>query len=131
MNCIEFPDLSIPLIITTSIMQKRSVFKGLETLIIKESNRIEALKSEMLKYGACLEKKDNQVFIKSDKLKPPKKIFDTYNDNRIAMSIAPLALKFPYIIMNNIDVIKKSYPNFWNDLKEVGFIISPVTDLNS
>ena len=71
------------------------------------------------------------MFIKSDKLKPPKKIFDTYNDHRIAMSIAPLALKFPYIIMNNIDVIKKSYPNFWNDLKEVGFIISPVTDLNS
>ena len=131
MNCIEFPDLSIPLIITTSIMQKRSVFKGLETLIIKESNRIEALKKEMSKYGVYLEEKDNQVFIKSDKLSPPKKIFDTYNDHRIAMSIAPLALKFPYITMNNIDVVKKSYPNFWNDLEEVGFIISPLTDLNS
>ncbi|MEE2954280.1 MAG: 3-phosphoshikimate 1-carboxyvinyltransferase [Bacteroidota bacterium] len=130
-NCIEFPDLSIPLIITTSIMQKRSVFKGLETLIIKESNRIEALKKEMSKYGVYLEEKDNQVFIKSDKLSPPNKIFNTYNDHRIAMSIAPLALKFPYIIINNIDVVKKSYPNFWNDLEKVGFIISPLTDLNS
>ena len=131
MNCIEFPDLSIPLIITTSIMQERSVFKGLETLIIKESNRIEALKKEMSKYGVYLEAKDNQVFIKSKKLSPPKKIFNTYNDHRIAMSIAPLALRFPYIIMNNIDVVKKSYPNFWNDLEKVGFIISPLTDLNS
>ena len=130
-NCIEFPDLSIPLIITTSIMQKRSVFKGLETLIIKESNRIEALKKEMSKYGVCLEEKDNQIFIRSDKLSPPNKIFNTYNDHRIAMSIAPLALKFPYIIINNIDVVKKSYPNFWNDLEKVGFIISPLTDLNS
>ena len=130
-NCIEFPDLSIPLIITTSIMQKRSVFKGLETLIIKESNRIEALKKEMSKYGVYLEEKDNQIFIRSDKLSPPNKIFNTYNDHRIAMSIAPLALKFPYIIINNIDVVKKSYPNFWNDLGKVGFIISPLTDLNS
>lgn len=129
-NCVEVPDLAIPLIITLSITQNKSRFNGLETLAIKESNRIKALKIEMLKYGTFLDERQGEISIQSSDVRVPKQIFNTYNDHRIAMSIAPLALVFPVVIINNIDVVKKSYPNFWSDLKKVGFKISPVTDLN-
>ena len=53
---------------------------------------------------------------------------ETYNDHRIAMSFAPLCLAYGEIEIQNIEVVSKSYPNFWDDLKKGGFIISPSTD---
>jgi 3-phosphoshikimate 1-carboxyvinyltransferase len=56
------------------------------------------------------------------------KIIKTYNDHRMAMSFAPMCLAFEELQINNPEVVNKSYPNFWNDLINSGFIISPLSD---
>ena len=59
------------------------------------------------------------------------KIIETYKDHRMAMSFAPLSLKFGEIQINNAEVVSKSYPNYWEDLQSGGFTISPSTDSNN
>lgn len=93
---------------------------GLHTLKIKETDRLEALKAELTKLGAA-------VSITSDSLRlQPSTHFnqnvciDTYNDHRMAMAFAPLALKIPLSI-NDAEVVSKSYPGFWADLESLGF----------
>ncbi len=93
---------------------------GLHTLKIKETDRLEALKTELTKLGAA-------VSITSDSLRlQPSTHFnqnvciDTYNDHRMAMAFAPLALKIPLSI-NDAEVVSKSYPGFWADLESLGF----------
>jgi 3-phosphoshikimate 1-carboxyvinyltransferase len=108
---------------------------GLHTLKIKETDRLEALKTELTKLGAeisvtndSLHLKPNDLF-KSGNSHPlegcPKGGVDTYQDHRMAMAFAPLALKVP-VIINNAEVVSKSYPNFWNDLALIGIIGSEV-----
>ena len=93
---------------------------GLHTLKIKETDRLEALKNELTKLGA-----DVSVTNDSLTLEPSEKINEnisikTYQDHRMAMAFAPLALKVP-IIIEEAEVVSKSYPTFWDDLKSVGF----------
>ena len=92
---------------------------GLHTLKIKETDRLEALKEELTKLGAEI-----SVTNESLHLKPSRNIIQnvsikTYNDHRMAMAFAPLALKVPIIILNS-EVVSKSYQNFWKDMKQVG-----------
>ena len=101
---------------------------GLHTLKIKETDRLEALKNELTKLGA-------NVSVTNDSLtlEPSEKINEnisikTYQDHRMAMAFAPLALKVP-IIIEEAEVVSKSYPTFWDDLKSVGFTIT--TNCNS
>lgn len=82
---------------------------GLQTLKNKESNRVVAVNKE-------LEKLDSNRIIR------------THKDHRMAMSFASLCLKFGELQINNVEVVNKSYPNFWNDLIKGGFIISPLSD---
>ena len=82
---------------------------GLKTLKYKETNRIIAVETEL------------------EKLNSSKNI-ETYKDHRMAMSFAPLCLKFGELKINNSEVVNKSYPNFWEDLKKSGFTIAPSTD---
>lgn len=96
---------------------------GLHTLPIKETDRLAALQTEMSKFGA-------KVAIDSESLtlQPTKKInsgvdVDTYNDHRMAMAFGPLALKTD-LIVNDAGVVSKSYPDFWKDLKTLGFGVS-------
>ncbi|MCK6608292.1 MAG: 3-phosphoshikimate 1-carboxyvinyltransferase, partial [Flavobacterium sp.] len=102
---------------------------------IKETDRLEALKTELTKLGAeisvtndSLHLKPNDLF-KSGNSHPlegcPKGGVATYQDHRMAMAFAPLALKVP-VIINNAEVVSKSYPDFWNDLALVGIIGSEV-----
>ena len=99
------------------------VLTGLKTLLIKETNRLLALKNEIKKLGT-------KVTITDDSLSfsIPNKIIDnvsidTYQDHRMAMSFAPLSL-LTNISINNPDVVSKSYPNFWNDLEKIGVKIN-------
>ena len=108
-NLIENPDLYQPLKCTLKANNIDAKFIGIQTLKNKETDRILAVKRE-------LEKIDTT------------KIIDTYNDHRMAMSFAPLALKFGELQINDIQVVNKSYPDFWNDMIKAGFIISPLTD---
>lgn len=94
---------------------------GLHTLKIKETDRLEALKTELGKLGAQIKVSNKELW-----LAPTTKInkniaIATYNDHRMAMAFAPLALKVP-IQINNAEVVSKSYPDFWEDLKKVGVI---------
>ena len=108
-NLIETPDLYQPIKCTLFAKKINSTLSGTQTLKNKETNRIMAVKKETKKLNT-------------------NKIIDTYNDHRMAMSFAPMCLVFEELQINNTEVVNKSYPNFWYDLKKAGFIISPLFD---
>jgi len=107
-NLINTPDLYQPLKCTLFAKNLTTEFLGLQTLKDKETNRIKAVEKELLKLDTTKE-------------------ITTYKDHRMAMSFAPLCLKYDPLQINDVEVVDKSYPNFWNDLKEGGFIITPLT----
>ena len=92
---------------------------GLHTLKIKETDRLVALKTELEKLGASVIIDDNSFHLeKSSSINSDSKI-NTYQDHRMAMAFAPLAIRTD-ITINNAEVVSKSYPNFWNDLQKTG-----------
>lgn len=130
LNLSDTPDLAPTLIVGCLLKNQPFRIDGLDNLRIKECDRIEALQSEALKLGyiltqpkeGCLEWKGK----KCDVQHPI--VIDTHNDHRIAMAFAPAALVFDEIYIDNPQVVNKSYPNYWNDLQEAGFVIEPVDD---
>ncbi len=119
-NC---PDIAQTIAVTCFGLGIGCHLTGLHTLKIKETDRLEALKNELTKLGA-------NVSVTNDSLtlEPSEKINEnisikTYQDHRMAMAFAPLALIVP-IIIEEAEVISKSYPTFWDDLKSVGFTIT-------
>jgi len=103
-------------------------FTGLKTLKIKETDRIAALQNELLKFGAkIIEPKDGELswYGKIDStIKEEMPTIKTYHDHRMALSFAPMALAGFNLQIENPMVVTKSYPDFWDDLKVVGFEIS-------
>lgn len=93
---------------------------GLHTLKIKETDRLSALKIEMEKLGANVAITDDSLELLPVSELSSDIVIDTYNDHRMAMAFAPLALKTP-IIINDSGVVSKSYPDFWNDLESLKF----------
>jgi 3-phosphoshikimate 1-carboxyvinyltransferase len=96
---------------------------GLHTLKIKETDRLEALKIELLKLGAKISITNDSLTIEPFTILHSDIEITTYKDHRMAMSFAPLALKTS-IIIEEAEVVIKSYPTFWEDLKSIGFNIS-------
>jgi 3-phosphoshikimate 1-carboxyvinyltransferase len=93
---------------------------GLHTLKIKETDRLEALNTELTKLGCAISVTDKTLLINpTDKINKEVAI-DTYNDHRMAMAFAPLALK-TQLFINDAEVVSKSYPDFWNDMKTLQF----------
>ena len=108
----------------------------LKTLKIKETDRIIALRNELEKLGGVVTVGDDKLLIKASELQSNtgkyKTLFkdatiETYNDHRMAMSFAPLALVFGHINILNPEVVNKSYPRFWEDLKTAGFTVTSRT----
>lgn len=100
-------------------------FSGLGSLKIKETDRIIALKSELRKLGFVIHDKDGcELIWDGERCEATMEPIDTYEDHRMAMAFAPLAIKFPGLRINNPQVVTKSYPNFWNDLRTAGFTIT-------
>jgi len=98
---------------------------GLHTLKIKETDRLEALKTELTKLGAKVSVTGESLTLEpSAKINPDISI-KTYQDHRMAMAFAPLGLKTSLFI-EEAEVVSKSYPTFWNDLKSIGFEISEI-----
>ena len=95
---------------------------GLHTLKIKETDRLEALKIELSKLGANITVSNESLKLEASKLIHSDIKIKTYQDHRMAMAFAPLALKVP-IIIQDADVVSKSYPDFWSDLNSIGFDI--------
>jgi len=116
------PDLAQTVIVVCAALGHDATFTGLETLKIKETDRIAALQNELAKIGVKLIEKGQVYKLDcSEKQIPGKILIDTYDDHRMAMAFAPLALVVPEVEVEDYMVVEKSYPAFWEDLKKVGF----------
>jgi 3-phosphoshikimate 1-carboxyvinyltransferase len=114
------PDLAQTVAVVCAAKGITGLFTGLESLRIKETDRITALQLELRKIGADLQEEGSQwKLIPSIKL-PSTAEFLTYKDHRMAMAFAPLATKMN-IVIENPGVVKKSYPRFWDDIKRFNF----------
>ena len=123
-DLVNAPDIAQTIAVSCYGMGVGCHLTGLHTLKIKETDRLVALETELSKLGA-----DIQVTNDSLHLKPrtgaivPHVAIDTYHDHRMAMAFAPLGLLVP-ITINEPDVVSKSYPEFWSDLEDLGFVLS-------
>jgi 3-phosphoshikimate 1-carboxyvinyltransferase len=117
----DCPDLAQTVAVVCAARNVTGFFTGLESLRIKETDRIAALQNELRKIGADLIEDDPEHWrlIPSGSL-PVSASFNTYKDHRMAMAFAPLATQMQ-IEIQDPGVVKKSYPNFWNDMTAVGF----------
>ena len=114
------PDIAQTIVVSCLGLGIGCHLTGLHTLKIKETDRLEALRIELTKLGANISvTNDSLTLVASDAINHNVKIA-TYNDHRMAMAFAPLALKVP-IIIENAEVVSKSYPDFWEDMKKLGF----------
>lgn len=120
-NC---PDIAQTIAVTCFGLGMGCHLTGLHTLKIKETDRLEALKNELTKLGATVSITDESLTLVKNSLplEGLGKVIKTYQDHRMAMAFAPLALKVP-IIIEEAEVVSKSYPTFWDDLKSVGIQI--------
>lgn len=117
------PDIAQTIAVTAFGLGIGCQLTGLHTLKIKETDRLEALKKELSKLGAAISVTNESLRIEPSKSINSNQNIATYNDHRMAMAFAPLALK-TNINIENAEVVSKSYPDFWNDLIILGFEIS-------
>ena len=129
LDLIDTPDLAQTIVVTCFGLGTSCFLCGLQTLNIKETERLNALKNELTKLGAKLD--ITEISLKLYKSKEFRKniTINTYQDHRMAMSFAPLALIIP-IFIENPSVVVKSYPHFWNDLIKAGFKIKSTQKYN-
>lgn len=116
------PDIAQTIVVTCLGLGIGCHLTGLHTLKIKETDRLEALKIELTKLGANISVTNDSLTLVASKTINHNINIATYNDHRMAMAFAPLGLKVP-IVIDNAEVVSKSYPDFWEDLKKLGFII--------
>ncbi|RFZ85338.1 3-phosphoshikimate 1-carboxyvinyltransferase [Mucilaginibacter terrenus] len=122
----ECPDLAQTVIVVCAALGHEATFTGLETLKIKETDRVLALQTELAKIGVKLTEKGQVYKLDCSEKHIPENVFiNTYDDHRMAMAFAPLASVIPQLEIEDADVVEKSYPAFWDDLKSVGFNASP------
>ena len=118
------PDLAQTFVVTCALQNITFRFTGLQTLKIKETDRIAALICEMKKLGYVLhEAEDSILYWDGERCERSGEAIDTYEDHRMAMAFAPACLVMDNICINNPQVVSKSYPRYWDDLKAAGFII--------
>ena len=125
LNLVSSPDLAQTIAVTCFGLGIACDLTGLHTLKIKETDRLEALRIELTKLGANISVTNESLTLVASKEINLNVKIATYNDHRMAMAFAPLALKVP-IIVNDAEVVSKSFPSFWEDLKTVGFKINKV-----
>jgi len=120
----DCPDLTQTILVIAAVHKIKLKISGVESLKIKETDRLLAMKKELSKIGCdfyeesnfwILDVRDNEIDNNIS--------FDTYNDHRMAMALAPIA-SIKKIYINNPEVVVKSYPNYWEDLQKIGFIIT-------
>jgi len=124
----ECPDLAQTVAVYCAALGIPAQFTGLQTLRRKETDRIAALQNELAKVGVSFTSNDDIHFELKGKANPdlPTPTFKTYEDHRMAMTFAPLALVLPELIIEEPMVVSKSYPQFWEDLGKLGFVVEEV-----
>lgn len=131
LNFIENPDIAQTFVVLAIGRKLPFHFSGLKTLKIKETNRIAALQQECAKLGVVLTEPaegelawDGQI---KDDMQPQEALISTYDDHRMAMAFAPVALFNGSVAIADAMVVTKSYPGFYEDLRKVGFVVETVT----
>ena len=119
------PDIAQTIAVTCFGLGIGCHLTGLHTLKIKETDRLEALKTELTKLGAIVSVTNDSLTIEQSNNLIIESSINTYQDHRMAMAFAPLALKTTLVI-NEAEVVSKSFPTFWEDLKSIGFKISEI-----
>jgi 3-phosphoshikimate 1-carboxyvinyltransferase len=124
-NFVGEPDLAQTLAVTCCMLEIPFLFTGLQTLKIKETDRIEALKIELGKLGYVLKDREGSILEwDGEKCSPEENpVIKTYDDHRMALAFAPIALKRENIVIEEPMVITKSYRHYWEDLEKAGFEI--------
>lgn len=124
LDLVEQPDLAQTLVVCCCMMGVPFRFTGLQSLKIKETDRINALRTEMRKLGYVVgEENDSVLYWNGERCEADSEpVIDTYDDHRMAMAFAPCALKLGEIRINDPHVVSKSYPGYWEDLRSVGFV---------
>lgn len=119
----DTPDLSQPLIVAMAALGVEAKICGLSTLKNKETNRGEALRTELAKFGLLITLTDDIIELPGTEMKISKEAIETYQDHRMAMAFASLAVKFGQIEIENPSVVEKSYPDYWLQFQHMGFLI--------
>ncbi len=125
----DYPDIAQTVAVVASALKIPVQLNGLHTLYVKETDRVKALKDELKKIGVNADdsvkgslrinfQKENE---KKSSLFESDLVFETYHDHRMALAFAPLALVYPEVKIEDPHVVNKSYPNYWNDLRTMGF----------
>ena len=118
-DLLETPDLAQTLAVTCLALGIKCRLTGLQTLRIKETDRLSALQTEMQKLGAGVRITDDSFELLAPVVQYPNVSIDTYNDHRMAMSFAILQKKYPELVINHPEVVVKSFPNFWELFEDI------------
>jgi len=128
---ISQPDIAQTVAVIGAAKGTSLLMTGLQTLAIKETDRTKALKTELAKFDITFaklplrfsQKKEVQYYMQEGKaVSNQEAVIETYDDHRMAMAFAPLAINFPLVIQDK-EVVRKSYPTYWDDLVQLGFVI--------
>lgn len=122
---IDIPDLAQTFVVTCALLDIPFRFTGLQSLKIKETDRIAALKAELAKLGYLLRDENDSILIWDGERCEPQEVpvIKTYEDHRMAMAFAPATICCPEISIAEPQVVSKSYPRYWEDLRQAGFRI--------
>lgn len=120
---VDIPDLAQTFVVTCALLNIPFRFTGLQSLKIKETDRIAALRTELKKLGYIIEEENDSILMWNGERCEPEEIpvIDTYEDHRMAMAFAPAVIRHPNLLIADPQVVTKSYPGYWEDLKQAGF----------
>ena len=123
----ETPDLAQTIVVTACLLGRHFHITGLRTLRIKETDRIDALCTQLRRLGYIITAGDDfSLSWNGERCAPePEPHISTFDDHRMAMSFAPAAVLFPGIVIDDVEVVSKSYPDFWRHLEAAGFTLTP------
>ncbi len=120
----DCPDLAQTIAVICAAKNIKATFTGLESLRIKETDRILALQNELIKIGAMLTEDGSKWILSSTNELPSRAVtFNTYEDHRMAMAFAPLCMLMD-VKIEDPEVVNKSYPSYWSDFEQVGINLS-------
>ena len=117
-NCLDCPDLVPTFAVAAAAVGVRTILKGVSNIALKESDRMEAITTELRRMGGKVNATGEELHILPSELHPTETVH-TYGDHRIAMAFAPLRLRFPGLEIENPDVVGKSFPEFWDEFAKV------------
>ena len=121
------PDLALSWAVLLCLLERSFRMTGVRTLRHKESDRLEALRQELLKLGYVLKiESDDAISWYGERVSGTigTPVIDTHGDHRLAMAFAPAAVRFPGLVIGDAQVVDKSYPAFWRHMRQAGFMIS-------